>query len=177
MTTYLTTHGYRKVIVGHDHPMADRKGECYEHRLVASEKLGRILERSEIVHHIDRDKLNNDPSNLHVCASQREHGIHHHEVSDEEIRELIVVHGLRTRQLRARGIGNTHRVARIYRELRAEGHNIPSRERRISHCANGHELTEVTLYVDPHGKRCCRICRQKSRSLYEQRARDEQVAT
>ncbi len=43
-----------------------------EHRVVAESKLGRTLSSGEIVHHIDSDKLNNNPNNLMVL-SQSEH--------------------------------------------------------------------------------------------------------
>ena len=54
------------------HPMA-RAGKCIrEHRLVAAQKLGRLLLPSEVVHHIDGDTTNNDPDNLAVLS----HGEH-----------------------------------------------------------------------------------------------------
>lgn len=44
----------------------------HEHRVVAERKLGRSLIKGEIVHHIDGNPKNNNPSNLRVI-SQREH--------------------------------------------------------------------------------------------------------
>ena len=44
----------------------------HEHRVVAEQMLGRPLQRNEIVHHIDGNKHNNDPSNLKVMT-QSEH--------------------------------------------------------------------------------------------------------
>jgi len=44
----------------------------HEHRAVAERMLGRSLVRGEIVHHIDGNKRNNDPSNLQVMT-QTEH--------------------------------------------------------------------------------------------------------
>jgi hypothetical protein len=55
-----------------EHPNASKQGYVLEHRLVMEEKLGRLLERHEIVHHIDEDTLNNDPENLEVMT-QSEH--------------------------------------------------------------------------------------------------------
>lgn len=52
--------GYRKVRQRH------------EHRVVAERMLGRALQPGEIVHHIDHNKRNNDPSNLQVMT-QSEH--------------------------------------------------------------------------------------------------------
>jgi hypothetical protein len=58
-------------IVGHH--LADRQGYVREHRLVMEEKLGRRLERGEVVHHIDGDTGNNDPANLEVFAGNGHH--------------------------------------------------------------------------------------------------------
>lgn len=48
----------------------------HEHRVVAEQMLGRSLRPGEIVHHIDGNKHNNDPSNLQVMTQSahiREH--------------------------------------------------------------------------------------------------------
>ena len=54
-------------------------GKCYEktfgkhtHRVVMEQILGRPLKENEIVHHIDGNKRNNEPSNLTVMT-QLEH--------------------------------------------------------------------------------------------------------
>lgn len=56
----------------------------YLHRLIMEELLGRKLTEHEVVHHIDGDKLNNDPSNLKLFASQAEHAKHHYTLKKED---------------------------------------------------------------------------------------------
>lgn len=49
------------------HPMAEKNGRCFEHRLVMADHLGRNLLPSETVHHIKSwEKANNDISNLEL---------------------------------------------------------------------------------------------------------------
>lgn len=59
------------------HPNANLNGYVYLHRLVAEEKIGRLLKKGEVVHHIDRDRNNNHPSNLMVFPSQSAHRLYH----------------------------------------------------------------------------------------------------
>jgi len=56
--------GYR-VILYRD---GDRKWRRYEHREIAKNAIGRELQAGEVVHHIDGDRANNDPSNLLVMT-------------------------------------------------------------------------------------------------------------
>lgn len=51
----------------------------HTHRIVAEQILGRPLLPGEVVHHIDGDKRNNEPSNLMVFTSQPEHAKWHNE--------------------------------------------------------------------------------------------------
>jgi hypothetical protein len=56
---------------------AKRNGR-HQHRVVAEQMLGRPLRSDEVVHHIDENKRNNDPSNLRVMTQaehMREHGL------------------------------------------------------------------------------------------------------
>lgn len=73
----IASNGYVLIHVGREHHLADVRGYTYEHRLVAEEKLGRRLKPDEIVHHIDRNKQNNDPENIEVHRSTAHHLFHH----------------------------------------------------------------------------------------------------
>lgn len=70
--------GYVLVRVGVDHPLADVRGYAYEHRLKASQALGRSVSSREEVHHDDELKGNNSPDNLIVTPSKAHHHHEHH---------------------------------------------------------------------------------------------------
>lgn len=61
--TYIDNEGYRRFSGSNE----------LVHRWVAEMKLGRKLKDGEVVHHKDRDKSNNSPSNLHIFRDQKEH--------------------------------------------------------------------------------------------------------
>lgn len=69
--------GQYKYVIDKAHPRANSEGAVYEHMIVAEEKLGRQLLPEEVVHHIDFDKLNNDPNNLMIFASNGDHSRFH----------------------------------------------------------------------------------------------------
>ena len=54
-----------------------KENQRHQHRVVAERLLDRPLTSTEIVHHEDRNKKNNDPRNLIVFPSQAEHARHH----------------------------------------------------------------------------------------------------
>lgn len=63
--------------VVYDHPYANKYGYVLEHRIVMENSLGRILDKSEIVHHIDGNKRNNEITNLVVLGSSDHIRLHH----------------------------------------------------------------------------------------------------
>lgn len=60
------------------HPLASKGGKVYYHRHVASIKEQRWLSPSDIVHHIDGNRLNNDPNNLMVMTNSAHAVLHGH---------------------------------------------------------------------------------------------------
>lgn len=60
-----------------NHHRAKVNGCVDEHIILAETKLGRPLKDGEVVHHIDKDKLNNDPNNLMIFASNSAHITYH----------------------------------------------------------------------------------------------------
>jgi hypothetical protein len=68
-------NGYRHIYQP-EHPLANNRGYVKEHRLVMEEHLGRYLKRSEHVHHINGNILDNRLENLIVLTKQ-EHAHFH----------------------------------------------------------------------------------------------------
>lgn len=62
--------------VGREHPMADVYGYAYEHRLVFANASGRMLTRSDVVHHVDCDPTNNALDNLVVLTGSEHNRVH-----------------------------------------------------------------------------------------------------
>ena len=59
-----------------------------EHRIVMENILGRKLKKWEVIHHIDEDKTNNDPNNLHLCTGNREKARAEHDQITRRIHTL-----------------------------------------------------------------------------------------
>lgn len=63
-----------------DHKNSTPTGYIREHRYVMEQKLGRLLKKSEVVHHINGIKADNRPENLKVFIQHSEHMKYHHSV-------------------------------------------------------------------------------------------------
>ena len=69
---FILKSGYKKILLP-THPRADRKGYVFEHILILESNLNRSLYKDEVTHHLDNNKLNNNPINLIVCKNNSEH--------------------------------------------------------------------------------------------------------
>lgn len=69
--------GYTKIL-SLDHPHRDKNNYVFEHRLVCEELLGRYLTSEEVVHHRDKNPLNNSPENLFIFYGHGSHFAFHH---------------------------------------------------------------------------------------------------
>lgn len=76
----VTSHGYIEVRVDKEHPLRNANGYAYEHRIVAMGILGRPPRKGEIIHHIDGNKQNNNPSNIVIHSSISEHLYNHRRI-------------------------------------------------------------------------------------------------
>lgn len=79
--------GY-KYVYAPDHPYRARELYVGEHRLVVEEHIGRFIKKSEFVHHINGDRLDNRIENLYLCKDGKEHTAIHRQM-DELMFELI----------------------------------------------------------------------------------------
>lgn len=64
--------GYKRLIVVRD----GRVISMFEHRFVMEQALGRRLGSDEFVHHLDREKTNNDLDNLKVVSATEHYKLH-----------------------------------------------------------------------------------------------------
>jgi hypothetical protein len=59
-------------------PMTRKDGYVMAHRLVMAEWCGYTLTRTEVVHHVDHDPMNNERMNLELWPDNRSHKLREH---------------------------------------------------------------------------------------------------
>lgn len=73
------------------HQKSYPNGTMLEHRLIAELKIGRMLLDTEVVHHIDENKFNNNPDNLIVFKTTADHSRYHKTGIMVEIEDNIFI--------------------------------------------------------------------------------------
>ena len=64
------------VIVKDNNIEDDNKSRQYEHRVIGATIKGRILDKNEVVHHLDGNKSNNSPDNLLILDNAQHTKLH-----------------------------------------------------------------------------------------------------
>ena len=124
-----------------DHPF------CYKHRvkeerLIMENLLGRYLTKEEIVHHKDRNKTNNDPSNLQVVDSSEHHKLHwigRSRVLSEETRKNMAL-----AQIGRKHSEETKRKMSISRKGKSRKPFSEETKRKMSEAAKKRKVSEET---------------------------------
>jgi hypothetical protein len=84
-----TKGGYSQIYLP-EHPMSFG-GWFLHHRAVVEQSIGRFLYPCEEVHHIDKDRSNNELSNLKLFATKREHLQSEHKNSKTNDKDLVAM--------------------------------------------------------------------------------------
>jgi len=73
----ISSSGYIGIVVPKGHHLRMKNGYAYEHQIVAEQKLGRRLQKGEIVHHKNGDRTDNCLENIEICSSRFSHKVKH----------------------------------------------------------------------------------------------------
>lgn len=155
---HISSHGYVKVYVGRDHPLADSSGYAYEYRLVLAERLGRKPLKEEICHHGDEDKTNNDPPNIEIKIGNADHFLSHRKRQDlrkpgDPNSEIRCACGCGLLLLKY----DEHNRPRRF----ISGYNVPIKPRELCHCGCGQKVKTVgRKYVPNHWSKRHRLLLQ-----------------
>lgn len=128
--------GYRYIYMP-DHPNCINGKYVAEHRLVMESKLGRYLDRKEVVHHKDGNRLNNDSTNLELYPSNGKHLYDH--LKDNPEHAEAVRQGMESPVVRQRireGLAKYHQEASIHHQSELDDQQEPQ---TTSHPSSQHD--------------------------------------
>ena len=94
-----------------------KSGGKYLHRKIAEKLLGRKLLKDEIVHHIDKNSSNNDPSNLAVMKSDKHTLYHKGDITLEDTNMILVSYQYDT-NYKSKIINNKYKIINNKPEIR-----------------------------------------------------------
>jgi len=74
---YKSKEGYVYILSPY-HPFRDKRGYVLKHRLIIENHLKRFLKKTEVVHHINGNVVDNKIENLKLFTNASEHLKYHH---------------------------------------------------------------------------------------------------
>ena len=90
MNKRINSEGYIEIYIS-------KEGWFLEHRIEAAKKLGRPLKKTEVVHHIDEDKTNNQYENLMVFKTTADHTAFHNGAEAIPFEDVFICNFTRSR--------------------------------------------------------------------------------
>lgn len=136
------SNGYPEIYLP-EHPLARKRGNIYVHILVAEEILGRHLTKDEVVHHIDKNRQNNNTENLMIFASQTDHSFYHQCLLNNNINYCLykiegVYHCVKITSLNGKFKINTKAFQGATNICKYCGKQITTKATMCKHCAHLH---------------------------------------
>lgn len=90
---YVDDRGYVRLYMP-DHPH-NNQGYVLEHRYIVETHIGRLLEATEVVHHINEIKTDNRIGNLYLCSPEEHVRIHNRKSTYTMERRKNIRNGIR----------------------------------------------------------------------------------
>lgn len=81
----------RTMIYMPSHPNATKRGYVYRYRLEMEQKIGRLLNKNEIVHHINGKCSDDRPENLDLMIQSKHASIHSKKHTQESIMKMSLI--------------------------------------------------------------------------------------
>jgi hypothetical protein len=122
-----------------DHPGCNKDGMVLQSRLVMEDVLGRYLSGTEIVHHKDQNRRNNDPSNLEVHSRSTHCPLH----ADEDGREMSLPEDRVRKALQGRSTAEAADLLGVHHQTLRNRYSRLLNKRRSPNDPNAPETIEA----------------------------------